>query len=57
MAEHIINLSADQEIALTEMGVILQSYIESICNNHISQKINEQLQAKTLEEKKALLAE
>ena len=57
MSEHIINLTEEQQTALTEMGVVLQTYISNICDNHIRQKIDAQLSAKTLEEKKALLAE
>jgi len=58
MSEYIINLSEEQDTALIEMGIEnLENYIKAICNNHITQKIDAQLAAKTLEEKKALLGE
>ena len=56
MSEHILNFNEEEELALTEMGIAdIETYIKNICKSHNTQKINEQLLAKTDEEKKAIL--
>ena len=59
-----INLSADQVSAWKEMHGVedaavqasIESHVQTICDNHIAQNLDAQLQAKTVAEKKALLA-
>lgn len=56
MAEHAINLTAAREAARIEMNIDnLEIYFNTICDNHIRQKLDEQLAAKTIAEKQALL--
>ena len=56
MAEHTVTLSADQEAALTAMGITdLEVYVKAICDNHINQDLDKQLTEKTVAEKQALL--
>jgi hypothetical protein len=53
-----INLTQLELDAFTEMGVTsIENYLKAIAVSHISQKIDSQLIAKTLEEKQALLEE
>lgn len=53
-----INLTQIELDAFTEMGITnIETYLKSIANSHIRQKVDEQLMAKTLEEKQILLSE
>jgi hypothetical protein len=53
-----INLTQEELDAFIETGVVsIESYLKTIANSHISQKVDSQLMSKTLEEKQALLVE
>ena len=52
-----INLTQAELNAFTEMGITsVETYLKSIAVVHISQKVDAELLAKTLEEKQALLS-
>lgn len=51
-----INLTQTELDAFTEMGILnIEGYLRAIANSHISQKIDQELLNKTLEEKQILL--
>lgn len=58
MAEHTITLTADEETALTEMGITdLETYVKSVCGAHISQKLKEDFDALSDEDKRTALGQ
>lgn len=53
--EIIINLTEDEINAFDDMNVNIEEYLKSIAKSHLTQKIDNQLLEKSLEDKKKLL--
>ena len=51
-----INLTQEELDAFTEMGVEIESYLKSIAQNHIDQKLEEEWKAKPRAEKVSMLS-